>query len=141
MGWAKMLGMEQMVKWIVIGIVAIILIVIFFWQFSQFFIPLILTGMAVFILIFQSMQTKKPVHPALMVSLPLCVFIFGYFVQRISTVALSGFDYSTDPTGLVIDQTMSIMLLIFLLVIVVAFAMSRKRGALSRRTSGRTRRW
>lgn len=138
MALGKALGLQQMTKWIVIGIVAIIVIAIFFWQFGQFFIPLILTGMAVFILIFQSMQTKRPVNPVLMVSLPLSAFILGYFVQRISTVALSGADYPTDATSLVIDQTMSIMLLIFVLVIVVAYAMSRRKVASSRRT---VRRW
>ena len=128
----KMLGMQQMMKWLVIGIVSIILIVIFFWQFGQFFIPLILTGVAVFALVLNSMQTKKPVNPVLMVSLPLSAFILGYFIQRISVVALSGAEYSPDPTALVIDQTMSILLLIFALVIVVAVAMSRKTA--TRRT-------
>jgi len=126
MAFAKVLALQQMTKWIVIGIVSIIVIVIFFWQFGQFFIPLMLTGLMVFALYLQSMQTKKPVSPMLMVVLPLGAFTFGYIIQRMSTVALSGVGYSADPTTLIIDQTMTIMCLVFILVVVLMFAMSRK---------------
>ena len=129
MALAKMLGLQQMIKWLVIGIVLIVLVVIFFWQFGQFFIPLILTGIAVFLLYTQSTQTRKPVSPILMVTLPLGAFMLGYFIQRVSTVALSGVGYSADSTTLVIDQTMTIMFLMFILAIALMFAISRKATA------------
>jgi len=126
MAFGKVLALQQMTKWIVVGIISIIVIVIFFWQFGQFFIPLMLAGLVAFVLYVQSAQTKKPVSSILMVVLPLGAFTFGYFIQRMSTVALSGVGYSPDPTTLVIDQTMSIMCLVFILVVVLMFAMSRK---------------
>jgi len=127
MAFGKALALQHMTKWIVIGVVAIIFMMIFFWQFGQFLIPLMLAGLMVFGLYAQSAQAKKPISPVLMVALPLGAFITGYFIQRVSTVALSGTSYITDQTTLVIDQTMSIMLLVFILVIALVFAVSRRR--------------
>ena len=130
MAFAKALALQNMIKWLVIGVVAIIFMAIFFWQFGQFLIPLMLAGFVAFVLYVQSAQTKKPASPTsmvLMVVLPLGAFMFGYFIQRGSTVALSGSGYPADPTTLIIDQTMSIMLLVFILVVALVFAVSRRR--------------
>lgn len=133
MALRKALALQHMTKWIVIGIVAILLIAIFFWQFGQFFIPLVLAGLVGFGLSMQSAQTKKPISPTLTVVLTLGTFMFGYFIQRFSTVALSGADISTDPTTAIIDQTMTIMLLIFVLALVLMFMLSRKAAVRRRR--------
>lgn len=127
MALAKALGFQQMFKWIIIGIISIIFLVIFFWQFGQFFIPLLLAGLVVFLLYIQSMQTRKPISPVLIGVLPLGAFIIGYFIQRISIMTLSGSDYISDPTALIVDQTMTVMLFVFILAVVAMFTIGKRR--------------
>jgi len=127
MAFGKALAVQQMTKWVVVGVIVIIFMAIFLWQFGQFLIPLTVTGIVAFLLYAQSGQTKKPVSPILMAVLPLGAFVCTYFIQRVSVVALSGAGYSTDPTTLAVDQTMMIMLLVFILAIALVFAVSRRR--------------
>jgi hypothetical protein len=115
----KLVGLGDVIKWIVIGIISLVFMAVFFMYFGRFFIPIVLCVLVIAFLYFTGAYQKTP--PVQMALMLFIAFIGGYFIQRISTVALSVLSGTvlTEPSFDTFD-----LIMLSLTVIGLVFAVS-----------------
>ena len=89
----------EIVKYVLMFILGIIVLLTLIFGFGQYFIPLCLTGLVMFLLIVT--ESYKQMNPATMVLLVLAPFFTGYIVQKFTIaeeLPMQTYTIPTEPT-------------------------------------------
>lgn len=128
MSLAKLIPLQGLIKTVLLFVLALILILIFFVGFGQFFIPILLTGIIIAFIYFTGMA-KTTKSWQLMVFV-LATFVMGFFIQRMTLIKMQTVDGDIPMT---VEFWSSAVILVFFLFMFVWVAMRKSKKKMFKR--------
>lgn len=128
MSLSKIMPIQGLARTALLFVLALILIVIFFVGFSQYFIPLLLTIIVVALIYFTGMARTTP--PWQIMVFILATFGMGYFIQRMTLIRMQTVGEEVPMTT---EFWGSAIILVLFLFIFAYVAMKGKKGKMFKR--------